>query len=239
MGQNRDKAAVQETGKTVRQALLVELENVMLGGREIAYGVLKRRLAEKSINLTPALFSRFATERSPKEYLPQLFRALKLGECEDGLAGQVEADLRAAIVAEGGKISAHVRKLLETVSGKGVVVGVVSMLGVETARQLVAQLGLDEVVGGRVFSCGSDKRHVPSVDAWLKAAKVLGVAPRCCVTVASSSASCRAASAGGMRCVVVTDRFTAHQDCGGADVVVDVIDASLLERMLALLEERK
>jgi beta-phosphoglucomutase-like phosphatase (HAD superfamily) len=55
----------------------------------------------------------------------------------------------------------------------------------------------------------------------LKTAKSLRRTPRQCVVLAGSASASRAALSAGMRCVVLADGYTAHQDFGGVDAVIE------------------
>jgi HAD superfamily hydrolase (TIGR01509 family) len=71
----------------------------------------------------------------------------------------------------------------------------------------------------------------PHPEIYLKAASALGLAPRVCVAVEDALTGVAAAQAAGMKCLAVTNTFTA-QDLHQADLIVD----SLANLTLAQLE---
>jgi beta-phosphoglucomutase-like phosphatase (HAD superfamily) len=97
------------------------------------------------------------------------------------------------------------------------------------------KLGLDEK-GTVVLSNGSQDKHLPSSDSWLKLAKSMKVPASCCVVIASSSRACKAALSAGMRCVALPDKFTSFQDFGGADFVLESLDGDVAGRIIGLLD---
>ena len=99
-------------------------------------------------------------------------------------------------------------------------IGFLSWQSEEKARALMAKAGLSGE-RKRLFTFPEITHEFPGADHWLKAAKQSGCDARCCVTLVSSHASCRAALAAGMRCAVVPDSYTSFQDFGGADFVAD------------------
>ena len=65
--------------------------------------------------------------------------------------------------------------------------------------------------------------------------KAIGV-PACrCVAVVESAVACNAALEAGLRCVVAPDEFTAYQDFGGADQVVEDLKDVHAKDLQALL----
>jgi beta-phosphoglucomutase-like phosphatase (HAD superfamily) len=65
--------------------------------------------------------------------------------------------------------------------------------------------------------------------------KAIGVPARRCVTVVESAVACNAALEAGLRCVVVPNEFTAYQDFGGADQVVEDLKDVHANELQALL----
>jgi HAD superfamily hydrolase (TIGR01509 family) len=74
----------------------------------------------------------------------------------------------------------------------------------------------------------------PSPEPYLLATRRLGVAPADCVAVEDSPRGLAAATAAGIRCIVMRTELTAHYHFAGAHTVVDDSSALLaaIERML-------
>ncbi|MEI6971057.1 MAG: hypothetical protein WCL44_06015, partial [bacterium] len=77
--------------------------------------------------------------------------------------------------------------------------------------------------------------NFPTADAWLKLAKAVAVAPQGCVVITTNQESCMAALSGGMKPVAIPDAFTAFQDFGGADLLVDKFNDEAIEAIVALM----
>ena len=66
----------------------------------------------------------------------------------------------------------------------------------------------------------------PAPDVYLRAAKLLGIAPTSCVALEDSATGVTAAKAAGLTAIAVPNRYTAHQDLSHADARVgSLVDA--------------
>lgn len=218
------------------RAVLFEMENLAIKGRQLAFDVLKKSLAEKDITLTLNMFSRYCSQPSVKQFLPLMLKSeTKAKVSEAKLISEISEAINNAFVSGSFKLDSGVTKLLKAASEQNVVVAALSSLNDETARQLAAKLELIDR-GVTLLSYSSQEKNFPSADAWLKLAKRISVAPACCVVIATSSVSCKAALSAGMRSVVVPDQYTAFQDLGGADFVFDDFDERAIDLTLNLLK---
>jgi len=87
---------------------------------------------------------------------------------------------------------------------------------------LLQALDLDAVFDVRVSGEDADVAHSkPAPDVYLAAAARLGIAPARCVAIEDSAPGVLSATRAGMLCVAVPNRWTAHQDFGDADVVLE------------------
>jgi len=223
--------------KTVpNRAVLFELENFAVKGRQMVFDVLKKVFADKDIDLNLGMFSRYCSQPSVKHFLPIMLKMDgKAKVSEPKLIVEV-ADAIAQVFTDGSiKLEPGVPRMLKAMDADQVTVAALSSLGDDTARQLAAKLELVDR-GVTLLSYSGQEKNFPSADAWLKLAKKISVSPACCVVVATSSVSCKAALSAGMRCVVVPDKFTSFQDFGGVDHVFDDFNDEAISRIIELFK---
>ena len=221
-----------------KRAVLFELENIAVGGRQIAFDVMKKIMADKGVKLTPFLFSRYCLDRSLKNGVGELLESLgKVRLSKEKLVADIIDDMKSALLRESLALAPVMKKLTKRAAEENVVVGALSCLDRDTARQLVDKLKLSDEIA-EVVPCACGERNYPSADAWLKLAKNMSISPGACVVVATCSRSSQSAVSSGMRCLVVPDSFTSFQDFGGADYVLDTLDDAAIDRIFELLEDR-
>jgi putative hydrolase of the HAD superfamily len=234
--QKKDGVEINVEQKNVpSRAVLFELENFSIKGRQLVFDLLKKILSEKDIELTLNMFSRYCLHPSVKHFLPMMLKMdgkAKVSEAK--LISEVTEAITHSFTGNTLKLESGVARLLKAMEEEKAVVAVLSSLDDETARLLSAKLGLIDR-GVTLLSYASQEKSFPSADAWLKLAKRISIAPACCVVVATSSVSCKAALSAGMRCVVVPDKFTAFQDFGGADNVFDDFGDEAIKHIIELL----
>ncbi|MDD4870838.1 MAG: HAD hydrolase-like protein [Kiritimatiellae bacterium] len=235
--QKKEVAEVNTEQKSMPdRAVLFELENFAVKGRQIVSDLLKKILSEKDIELTLNMFSRYCSHPSVKHFLPMMLKMEgKAKVSEAKLMSEITEAITRAFTDSSLKLESGVPRLLKAMEEERVVVATLSSLDDETARQLSAKLGLIDR-GITLLSYASQEKNFPSADAWLKLAKKISIIPACCVVIATSSVSCKAALSAGMRCVVVPDKFTAFQDFGGADNVFDDFGDEAIKHIIELLK---
>jgi len=221
-----------------KSAVLFELENIAVGARQMVFEATKKSLADKGVKLTPALFSRYCLTHSFSHGIGELLESAGKGRVsKDKLASDVLAEVKSTLLNESATVAPGLKELLKHAVDKGVAVGALSCLDRDTALQLLGKLKLDgEVSAVLPYAC-DDKNH-PSADAWLKLARNMSMTPGACVAVATSAIAAKAALTSSMKCVAVPDAFTQCQDFGGADYVADVLDATVVDTIFSLLEDR-
>ncbi|MFC1497820.1 hypothetical protein ACFLS1_05000 [Verrucomicrobiota bacterium] len=233
-----DNTTDKETGKeTPQSAILFELENIAVNGRQIIYDVLKSVLDGKSIELTPAVFSRYCLRPSVNDYLPDLLASKKKSQLsENKLIAEISSGIKLSFTDSAVKVEKKLGKILKLASQQNILMGALSGLDEEVARQMADNLGLTNK-GVCLLSCPSGDKNYPAADTWLKLAKEMSVLPTLCVALVTNSISCKAALSAGMQCVVIPDKFTSHQDFGGSDYVIDQFDDNTVDKIFELLSD--
>jgi len=220
-----------------RFAVLFDLENVAAHGREAAYKVLKSILKEHKIDFQPAHFARYCMAATPDQYVPGLLEALGLKLSAKKLAEDVTSGMVMNLSSRDGGLKPGFAAMLDEAAKQGISLAALSALPKATAEGLLKKLGMaDKNV--QVYSLSDDLDEAcPRSDSWLKIAKAMSRPSSSCAVLASNRDCCRAALAAGMRCVAVPDEYTAFQDFGGADIVLDSLEempaADLLSQLFS------
>ena len=216
----------QQVNETAEQkkapcCLILELEGVAVHGRKNRYDVMSSILEDQATMISPPLFSRYCLAPHPKFYMEKFLKALgvtKLTEAqaiEDVLNGVALNITSGNVLARPG-----VQALVEASIERGVPVALMTSLPSDVAESLVEQLGWS-VEGVSLYVVEDVDRHYPRADTWLRAARAVNASPRRSLALASSHAAVKAAVSAGLRCVAISDEFTAFQDFGGAEFVFD------------------
>jgi beta-phosphoglucomutase-like phosphatase (HAD superfamily) len=220
------------------RAVLFELENLSIAGREVIYATLKRELATKGVKMAPFMFSRYCLAACLKNGIGNLLASVgKSRISKDKVFEDVRCGVKAGLLSGPVRPAPGVGKLIRRAKDEGVAVGALSCLDAESAALLISRMGLDRDVP-HVLPFACEERSHPTADAWLRLARKMDLSPVSCVAVATCNISCRAAVSCGMFCAVVPDAFTAFQDFGGADFVADTLNDDTVDRIFALLDGR-
>lgn len=213
--------------------ILFEIENTASGGRKALHEAVGKAVSAAGGKLSPVVFARYALEPDPEAYADVVLQA---SGAKNGNAEAFVSAVRAHIGAyfqDRSELNAGLGKLIDAAHAAGLVVGAISSLSEEVAAQLLGRLGLADKI--KVFHVKDVEKGYPRADSWLKASKQFGRPSRNCIVVASCMTACKSALSAGMRCVVVTDEFTAHQDFSGADIVLDSWDEMSAREVLGAL----
>jgi beta-phosphoglucomutase-like phosphatase (HAD superfamily) len=217
-------------------AVFFELEYVALPGRRAAFDALSRLLGESGVKLSPIQFSRYGAHPSPHQYLPGLLEAV--GARKLSAAKAAEEVVRAMVEqlsAAGTAWRPGFEKIRKAVQHRNLALVALTMLPEASARQILEQRGLD-ADGVRLYPFYREtEMHIPRADTYLKIAKQLHKSVRRSLGLVSGATACRAAVATGVRCVVVPDEFTRHQDFGGAETVLDSLEDATADDLLSYI----
>lgn len=224
-----------ETAPTSAQiGLLFELEASAFEGRRLLFDTYADALKEKDIELTPALFSRFLFRHPAVAGLTRLLVAVdKKKYSAEKLTAEIQDAYHQALRKKSVTLDPALAALIKDAQKQHLRIGALSALPDETVRELVARLKLEDAIQWQAHP-GTDHAF-PAADSWIKLAQSLGLPERQCVALTTCGISCRSALIAGMRCVVIPDRFSEHQDLGGADLVVESVKDVSLKDLLSLM----
>jgi putative hydrolase of the HAD superfamily len=215
-------------GTTSAFSLIFELEGAAIDGHTVLFEAAKSVFQKAGITLTDLQVARYCTHGA----IPQIIQKL-VDELGQGKLGADAANQILAAYHDGFKNAGRVHPLfasfLKETSRRGIRATAISILPEEIAQQVLASSGLaDQGVDLHVFV--EAERHFPRVDCWMKVVRQVAKSPRACIAIAGCRDSGKSALSSGMRCVIIPDRFTSHQDFSGADAVLESAeDYSLTE----------
>jgi HAD superfamily hydrolase (TIGR01509 family) len=128
-----------------------------------------------------------------------------------------------------------IAELLDELTGAGVPCAVASTATGDWVTRALRDLGLatrfDAVVTGDEVEHGK-----PAPDVYLEAARRLGIDPRWCVAVEDSGPGLTAASAAGMKTVVIPHTLSLNHDFANADLQVSHAGELTLARLQRLID---
>lgn len=216
-------------------ALLYELEGVAIHARRAEFEALKNILADCKVNFAPPVFARYCLNRAPEAYLPALIEALGIKKAnEKEWAQDIRNGIGLYMASAEATLKPLVQQLVQLAVDRHMQVALLTHMKEAMVGSLLKQWAAphDQAI---VFVVDAGQHLSPRADAWLRLAKTLSRTPRQCVAVTGSHYSTRTALSCGMRCLVVPDEFSAFQDFGGADAVLDS-EADALDDLPALLD---
>ena len=234
MGEHTEETKKKTVPPSVSTGLVFELEKLAMPGQRLLFEACQKVLKDKQIALTPVLWSRFGLATPLAQGLGRLLATVdQKSLAVDKLVRAIQDIFFREIARPAVKLNANLNVLLTEATKLNIKIGALSFLPDEQAQALLVHLGLQERVSLRVMQKAS--ANVPTPDCWLMTCKAIGVSARRCVAVVENAVACHAALEAGLRCVVVPDEFTAYQDFGGADQVVEDLKNLRAKDLQALL----
>ena len=234
MGTQTEEIRKKAAPPPVSTGLVFELEKLAMPGQRLLFEACQKVLKDKQVALPPVLWSRFGLATPLAQGLGRLLEKLdKKSLATDKLVREIQDVYFREITRPAVKLNAALHALLTEAAKHNIKIGALSCLPAEQAQALLVHLGLQERVRLRVMQKAAV--IVPTPDCWLMTCKAIGVPARRCVAVVESSVACNSALEAGLRCVVAPDEFTAYQDFGGADQVVEDLKNVHAKDLQALL----
>ncbi len=214
--------------------LVLELEYMLLPGRQLMFKSFSSVLNSQQINLDQGAFSRYCPRRAIEKNLRNLLPVLGKKEIAvDDVAAKIkkqfEADLNDPANHAAPELLAFLKKAVES----NFKLGLLSFLPEENAKELMKSLPPELNACLHVMKKEAD--DLPTPDSWLSLLKTMEMVPRRAVAVVDGNPACKSALAVGMCCVVVPHSFTNWQDFTGADLVAENISDLKLNEIAALL----
>jgi len=218
----------------VATGLLFELEKMAAPGQRLLFEVCQKVLKDKQVDLTPVLWSRYGLSAPLAQELGRLLTAMdKKSLAADKLVHEIQDMFFREITRPAVKLNVVLDALLTEAAKHNFKIGALSLLPAEQAKALLTHLGLQERVRLQVMQKAD--AVAPTPNGWLMTCNAISIPARRCVALVGGAIACNAALESGLRCIVVPDEFTAFQDFGGADRVVEDLKEVHVKDLQALL----
>ncbi len=232
------EADVETAGKpeqkvTAKPLIIMDLDYAAFDGRRVVFKAAQAALKAAGTELTQPQFSRIALIAHPV-YIAEALAEFAGNEKVDAeeLGVTLQDAMHEAFRSGKVKFSEKTQALLDAAKPLGVDLAAFTTLPEDIATAALEKAGLpaDAIEIAAYPDCD---KHFPRVDTWLKICRGQSKTSRSCVAVAAGQEAAKTALAAGMRCVVIPDDFTAFQDFGGADAVIDSLDDADFKKLLA------
>lgn len=234
MVNSRDAGKTEAARQPAAMGLILELERLAFPARKLMYEAMARALKDKDVELTQILFTRFALHPGLGTNWEGLLAAVgKKKLSADKLAAEVQEQFLAAAQKASVRLDPALEALLEGAAKADFRLGMISGLPAEVAQELVERFKLKDSVTLHVIA--DSAKGYPTPDGWLKLVKAMGLDYHRCVALVTDAAACKSVLVAGMRCVVIPDAYTQHQDFGGADLVLEDLKEVRAQDLLALV----
>lgn len=222
-----------DTKQKYQRGVVVELDFALLDGAELLFNVAKKYLAEIGIDLTLKLEAKHLVGGNYHGGMTELF-SVTGNRHEPAKAARELAEAFRNAVTE--KIPAAVtqgfKDFVNALVAKDIKVVVATRGDVEVLKTALEGVNPELCVPYQETSTtyGNCKW-----DAWRRACSPNGLHEMLTVAITGSGFGVKSALVAGLSAIGVVHPHTAYQDFGGADAVVEAIDASLAKTVLRML----
>lgn len=213
--------------------MVFDLDGVLVDSEELRFGVYRDLLSEYGVSLTLETYERewIAAGRGPEYAVETWSLPLSAGEIRALRAPRYLEALEAGLRPMPGA-----REALDRLSPTHRVALATNSTSAEVA------IALDRLGPGAPFDAVVSRedyaRRKPAPDAFLEAARRLGLAPGRCLVVEDAERGLEAAAAAGMACVAVRHALNGRSAFAGAARVLDGLDELTPGLVDALIEGR-
>lgn len=201
------------------RVLVVELEEAVDSVRDTLCRALSEKIPDADSKKIESALMRFGLCAAPEQASRSVLSGLGVrATSHDDIVAAVQSAILEFCAGNDCRLRPAVKSALDANANSGGALAFLTSLAPEPASRLVERLGIAGSPG--LYSVGLADGGFPTPEQWRRAARDAGGgAPA--VALVASRASCKTALIAGLRCVVVPDRFTAAQDFGGADAVIE------------------
>lgn len=200
--------------------LLFELEGAALDGRAKLFEAAKGVFKDAGIALTEHAFARYCGQAAPAHIAGQLVAGLGEDKLHRDAAARIINDYIELMKKSAAKPNPKFASLLQEAAKRGMKAAALTVLPESVANDVLAKSGI-AAQGVELVLFPEDERHFPRTECWLRHPRAQNKSAHACIAIAGCRDSGKSAVSSGMRCIVVPDQFTAHQDFGGVDAVLD------------------
>lgn len=233
---NKDISGDERGEAASTPGIVFELDTFAFSGRGAMFEVCEGVLKEKKIKLPKTVFCRYCLWHQLNRGLAGLAAAEGRKISVEKLSKEIIKQYEERMIKKSTVPDKKAVSILSGAKEDGLALGGLSFLSEENASLLFERLELGE--SALLLAAKEGIGSPPTRDCWRKLAGKMGLNPRMCLALTTSAASCQAALAAGMRCVVVPDEFTEFQDFAGADKVVEGGGSLSLKELINMARAR-
>lgn len=224
------------SGETTSSAyvILFELEGAAVNGHQKLFEACQAGFKKAGATLNELQFSRQCTHGAVPAIIAKLAAEYGNGQVSAEAEEAIFQDYVARLDREQVTVNPAFAEVLKVTRSRGIRAFALTILPEDTARSVLEKSGLAGQ-GIELHAFASNERHFPRVDCWMKICRQVAKSPRACIAVAGSRDSGKSALSSGMRCIVAPTSFTAYQDFGGVDAVLDSAEDIDMKELIASL----
>ncbi len=227
-GQTKDgkeAATAVELKPTPKKILIVELEEAVEGLRAALVRALAAALSEKDENKIGETLSRYGLCAAPEQAAKAVISVLGVKPSSHAaIVESIRTELMAYLAHGDCRWRPAFAAALEAARGLPARVIVLSSFPEDVSAPLLSRLNPGELAN--LVAVSLTESTYPGPDLLLRTLREAGFPASQTTVLVSTRSSCKSALLAGLRCLAAPDRFTAHQDFGGADAVFDVESAA-------------
>jgi len=201
-------------------AVVFDLDGVLVDSEPIHFRAANRVLARYGSSISEAEYRAFIGLGETATWAAWRARS----RIHDSVAELVSAHTQARLgeIAVGVEPIDEAVRLARQLHASGMRLAIASSSTRQIIDALLQALGLGTLFAVRISAEDPDVHaSKPAPDVYLAAAARLGVAAPACLAIEDSGPGVLAAKRAGMTCIAVPNRWTADQDFGPADVVLE------------------
>ena len=215
--------------------LVVDFDYALVDGADALAKACERVFAANGVSYSAAAFARRILGARIAPAVNSILGA-EAGDKAESVIGAIVAELDAAVAgAEANPVIVDICS--KTLAEGGRVVFMTSR-PIEAVEQKLQSIGIEDAM---VFKVERNERFGEyQKDAWVKAARLIKLNPRCCTVFVATGRATRQAVMAGMHTVAFPSRTTEFQDFSGADLVVESGErgGELADHILGLMATR-
>jgi len=215
------------------RGVIVEFDFTAVDGAQLLFDIAKKRLAEDGVDLDIKLEATHLVGGNYQGGVTELFSALGCKSDPVKTARDLAEAFKGAVTEHtAAAVTPGFIGFIKALSAKGIKTIVATRGDVAALQKALEGLDSDLCV---VYQETSSTYGNCKWDAWRRVCSPNGLHEMLTVAVAGSGAGVRSALVAGLSAIGVVHPHTEYQDFGGADVVVEKIDASLADEVLRML----
>jgi len=221
-----NEQAETQTENTPDTAFVFEFDHMVGQIREAAFEVLKSIFDD--VDLTPVHMSRFCLTEGPHKTIDLLQTGLgvKKGQPKK-VSEELVSGIKMHLESGNVQVSDELRDVVVQARERNMRVIGLTAIPIQARDALAEKLDLSGL-GIDLFAYGTDLEPAPRADSWLKLIKEYEIRGPQSISLTTSMQAAKSSLTAAIPSVAVPDRFTAFQDFGGCqDVVESLKDVKL------------